>query len=121
VIVSVCDDPSDENYQPSQQNFRELQSLSDQDGRPLEIVPLPLPSALDCDNQRLPASYANFLIANGVVIVPHFGDPADADALAALKGLFPGRDVRGCPSRNLAWGLGSFHCLSQQEPLAYLP
>jgi len=121
VVVSACDDPGDDNYEPAQQNLRELAALSDQDGRPLSIVPLALPGPVYCDEQRLPASYANFLIANGVVAVPAFGDAADAVAVATLAPLFPGRDVRLCPSRNLAWGLGSFHCLSQQEPVAHLP
>lgn len=118
VVVSVCDDKEDENYEPSQQNWRELAEMSDQDGRALTLVPLRLPRALSCDGQRLPAGYCNFLIANGVVIVPQFGDPADTEAIGTLLPLFPGRDVRGCPSLNLIWGLGSFHCLSQQEPLA---
>ncbi|HEX5106158.1 MAG TPA: agmatine deiminase family protein, partial [Pirellulaceae bacterium] len=78
---------------------------------------LRLPQPKFCDGQRLPAGYCNFLIANGVVIVPQFGDPADDEAIRTLEPLFPGRDVRGCPSLNLIWGLGSFHCLSQQEPL----
>ena len=86
--------------------------------QPLEVIPLRLPGPLYCDDQRLPAGYANFLIINGAVIVPQFGDPADDEALRTLAPLFPDRDVRGCPSRNLIWGLGSFHCLSQQEPLA---
>lgn len=121
VVVSVCDDPADENYEPTQQNLRELREMTDQDGGRLELVPLALPRAMHCDEQRLPAGYANFLIANGVVVVPAFGDAADEAAIATLSPLFPGRDVRLCPSRNLVWGLGSFHCLSQQEPLATLP
>jgi agmatine deiminase len=121
VVVSSCDDKSDDNYAPSQQNLRELKELADQDGRLLEIIPLKLPRALFCDGQRLPAGYCNFLIANGVVIVPQFGDPADEAAVKTLQPLFPNRDVHLCPSLNLIWGLGSFHCLSQQEPLPYLP
>ena len=117
VVVSVCDDPTDENYGPTQQNLVELQVMSDQDGQPLNIIPLRLPRPLFCDGQRLPAGYCNFLIANGVVIVPQFGDPADAEGLRTLQPLFPNRAVRGSPSLNLIWGLGSFHCLSQQEPL----
>jgi agmatine deiminase len=116
VVVSICDDPSDDNYSPTQQNLVELQGMTDQDGRALEIVQLRLPRPLFCDGQRLPAGYANFLIANGVVVVPQFGDPADEEAIQTLSPLFPDRDVRGCPSLNLIWGLGSFHCLSQQEP-----
>jgi agmatine deiminase len=117
VVCSVCEDPDDENYRPTQQNLRELRGMTDQDGGKLEIVPLVLPRPLYWDGQRLPAGYANFLIANGVVIVPQFGDPADDEAIRTLEPLFPDRDVRGSPSLNLVWGLGSFHCLSQQEPL----
>jgi agmatine deiminase len=117
VVVSLCEDQTDENYEPTQQNLDELTQMTDQDGRLLTIVPLALPRALFCDNQRLPAGYCNFLIANGVVIVPQFGDPADDEAIRTLQPLFPDRDVRGSLSRNLIWGLGSFHCLSQQEPL----
>ena len=119
VVVSLCDDPDDENYEPTKQNLVELQQMTDSEGRPLDIVPLRLPRPLFCDGQRLPAGYANFLIANGVVIVPQFGDPADGDAIRTLAPLFPDRDVRGSPSLNLIWGLGSFHCLSQQEPVPF--
>jgi agmatine deiminase len=118
VVCSLCDDPGDENYSPTQQNFVELQQMTDQDGQPLNVIPLRLPRPLYCDGQRLPAGYANFLIVNGAVIVPQFGDGADDEALRTLAPLFPDRDVRGCPSRHLIWGLGSFHCLSQQEPAA---
>ena len=117
VVVSLCDDPDDENYAPTKQNLVELQQMTDQDGQPLNIIPLHMPRPLYCDGQRLPAGYCNFLIANGVVIVPRFGDPADEEALRTLQPLFPDRAVRGSPSLNLIWGLGSFHCLSQQEPL----
>jgi agmatine deiminase len=121
VVVSLCEDSADDNYIPTQQNARELAAMRDQDGQPLQVVPLRLPPPLHCDGQRLPAGYCNFLIANGVVIIPEFGVDADAEAIRTLKPLFPECDVRGCPSRNLVWGLGSFHCLSQQEPLANLP
>jgi agmatine deiminase len=117
IVVSTCDDKADDNYEPSQQNLRELKHLTNQHGRPFEIIPLPLPRPLYCDDQRLPAGYCNFLIANGVVIVPQFGDPADETAVKTLQPLFPDRHVRSCPSLALIWGLGSFHCLSQQEPL----
>jgi agmatine deiminase len=117
VVCSICEDTADDNYGPTQQNFVELQQLTDQDGQPLDIIPLRLPRPLFCDGQRLPAGYANFLIVNGAVIVPQFGDPADDEALRTLAPLFPDRDVRGCPSLQLIWGLGSFHCLSQQEPV----
>jgi len=120
IVASLCDDPTDDNYKPPQQNRTQLARMTDQDGKPLSIIPLRLPRPLYCDGQRLPAGYCNFLIANGVVIVPQFGDPADAEAIRTLEPLFPARDVRGSPSLNLIWGLGSFHCLSQQEPLASL-
>jgi agmatine deiminase len=115
VVVALCEDQSDENFDPTHQNLRELREMTDQDGRPLEVVPLRLPRPLLCDDQRLPASYCNFLIINRAVIVPQFGDPADAEALETLRVLFPDRAVRGSPSLALVWGLGSFHCLSQQE------
>jgi agmatine deiminase len=120
IVVSSCDDKNEDNYEPTQQNITELKQLTNQHGRPFEIIPLPLPRPLYCDDQRLPAGYCNFLIANGVVVVPQFGGPADETAIKTLQPLFPERDVRGCPSLALVWGLGSFHCLSQQEPLAVL-
>jgi agmatine deiminase len=118
VVVSLSDDPADENYGPAQQNLVELQAMTDQDGRPLEITPLYLPRSLYCDDQRLPAGYCNFVFANGGLIVPQFGDPADERAIAAMQELLPDRQVIGSPSLDLIWGLGSFHCLSQQEPMA---
>jgi len=121
VVVSICDDKSDDNYEPTQQNLRELRQMTDQDGHSLKIIPLQLPRPLFCDGQRLPAGYCNFLVANGVVVVPQFSDPADEAAVETLKPLFPDRDIRLSASLNLIWGLGSFHCLSQQEPLAHLP
>jgi len=119
IVASACDDPSDTNHKPSQQNLHELAQMTDQDDQPLTIIPLRLPGPLFCDSQRLPAGYCNFLIANDVVIVPQFGDDADDEAIRTLQPLFPTRDVRGSPSLSLIWGLGSFHCLSQQEALAY--
>jgi len=121
VVVSSCDDPNDDNYEPSRQNLRELEAMTDQNGSRLDVIPLRLPPPLFCDGQRLPAAYCNFLIANGVVVVPQFGDPADDEAIRTLRPLFPDREVRGSPSLNLIWGLGSFHCLSQQEPLPLPP
>jgi len=119
-VACVCDDKSDDNFEPTQQNLRELKQFTNQRGQSFEIAPLPLPRPLYCDGQRLPAGYCNFLIANGVVVVPEFGDPADSVAIETLQPLFPDRDVRGCASLALVWGLGSFHCLSQQEPVAIL-
>jgi agmatine deiminase len=97
-----------------------VQQLTDQDDRPFEVVRLPLPRPLFVDEQRLPAGYGNFLIINDALIVPQFGDPADAQVIGILQDLMPDRKVIGSSSLNLVWGLGSFHCLSQQEPLAFL-
>lgn len=118
LLTALEDDPSDENYAPLQQNLAELQTLTDQDGRQLDVVALPMPRPLYCQGERLPASYANFYIANGVVIVPQFDDPADETAVKALAELFPDRQIIGLPANKLAWGLGTFHCLTQQEPAA---
>ena len=116
VVVSVCDDPKDDNYAPTRLNWNELCNMTDQDGQPLSLVPLPLPAAKFVDGQRLPAGYCNFVFANGGVVVPQFEDAADAQAIKILQELLPDRRVVGSPSLNLIWGLGSFHCLSQQEP-----
>jgi agmatine deiminase len=116
IVCATCDDPSDENYGPTHQNLVELQHMTDEDDRPLEVVPLPLPGPLYYSEQRLPASYCNFLIVNGAVLVPQYGDrAADERACAILRELMPDRDICGLPSLDLVWGLGSFHCLSQQE------
>jgi agmatine deiminase len=116
-VVSVVEnDPRDENYEALQENLERLRGASAADGRPLTVVPLPMPRPLVFDGVRLPASYANFYIANGVVIVPTFNDPADRVALATLAELFPGREVVGIHSVDLVWGLGTLHCLTQQEP-----
>ena len=116
VVVALCDDPSDENYAPTRQNWEELSQMTDQDGEPLKLVALPLPGAKFVDGQRVPTGYCNFVFANGGVIVPQFGDPADAKAIRILQQVLPSHRVVGAPSQNLIWGLGSFHCLSQQEP-----
>jgi agmatine deiminase len=116
VVAALESDPDDVNYEPLQENFRLLQTLSDADGRPLEVIPLPMPRPLYFDDQRLPACYLNFYIANGVVVVPTFNDPADRIALNTLGRLFPGRQVRGIEAIDLVWGLGAFHCITQQQP-----
>ena len=85
-------------------------------GRPLEVTELPMPPPQEAEGERLPASYANFYIANGVVVLPTFDAASDAKALGILRNLFPSRTVRGVPSRALVRGLGSLHCLTQQEP-----
>lgn len=116
VALASEDDPGDENFDVLQSLHGELSDLTDQDGRPFDLVKLPMPQAKFLQGQRLPASYCNFYIANGVVIVPQFDDAADEVARATLKDLFPNRDIRGLPSLDISWGLGSFHCLTQQQP-----
>ncbi len=116
VVAAVEDDPADANYRPLHENLDRLKGMTDLDGRPLEVVPLPMPRRLDFRGQRLPASYANFYVANGVVIVPTFNDPADRVALGTLAELFPGREVVGIHCVELVWGLGTLHCMTQQEP-----
>lgn len=116
VVTAVEEDPADENYQALADNLRRLQSAVDQEGRPLEVITFPMPRAVYYDDRRLPASYMNFYIANGVVIVPQFDCPADTVAVERLAQLFPGRQVRGLRAVELVWGLGTFHCSTQQQP-----
>lgn len=110
-------DPQEANHAPLEANYARLARMTDQDGRPLKIVSLPMPRPLYHDGLRLPASYANFYVANGLVVVPQFSDPADAEACKILSQLFPNRTVRGLPAVDLIWGLGAYHCATQQEPL----
>lgn len=116
VVAARERDPGDENFAPLADNWSRLECAADQQGRPLELVALPMPRPLFFNGQRLPASYANFYIANGIVIVPQYDDPADAEALNILQRLFPERRVIGLRAVDLAWGLGAFHCITQQEP-----
>lgn len=116
VVTVIEEDPQDVNHEILQDNLRRLRGLKDQDGRPLRIVELPMPGVIEHDGQRLPASYANFYIANELVLVPTYRAANDAKALAILQREFPNRRVVGVDSTELIWGLGSFHCISQQEP-----
>lgn len=118
VVTVVEADPADINYQPLQDNLARLRSMTDQNGAPLEVVSLPMPSAVEYHGQRLPASYANFYIANEVILLPTFACPQDEPARAILQRLFPQRRVVGVDARALVWGLGAFHCLTQQQPCA---
>lgn len=115
VVCALTEDNTDNNFRALQLNFRQLQSMTDQDGRPLTVVPLWMPQPMYFQQQRLPASYCNFYIINGAVLVPQFGDAADARAVQTLARLFPGREVIGLPALDLVWGLGAFHCLTQQQ------
>jgi agmatine deiminase len=116
VVTVIEEDRRDENYQPLQDNRRTLSKMRLETGKQLNIVELPMPSAVVYEDMRLPASYANFYIANDYVIVPTFRDKNDDRALEILQQCFRGRKVVGLDSWDIIWGLGSFHCLSQQEP-----
>jgi len=116
VLTVVESNPLDENYILLQENLAALREMRLPDGRPLNIVKLPMPSPVIHEDTRLPASYANFYISNAAVIVPTFRDVNDDKALEIIRGVFPDRKVIGIDSTDIIWGLGSFHCLSQQEP-----
>jgi agmatine deiminase len=119
VVTVVEEDRGDENYRPLQENLarlREMKISSSRTGTEIDIITLPMPMKIVREGLRLPASYANFYIANSCVLVPTFSDPADEPALSILRNLFPDRRVIGIDCRELIWGLGTFHCLTQQQP-----
>lgn len=117
VVAAVEEDPRDPNHAPLKDNLRRLRAMKDERGRSLRVIPLPMPPAVTYQGQRLPASYANFYIANRVVLLPTYRDQKrDRLAQEILQGCFPTRRVVPLDSTNLIWGLGSFHCLTQQEP-----
>jgi len=116
VLTVTESNPLDENYQLLQENLECLKGLRLPNGNPLKIVELPMPSPVIHEDTRLPASYANFYIANAAVIVPTFRDVNDERALEIIRSVFTDRKVVGIDSTDIIWGLGSFHCLSQQEP-----
>ena len=116
VVTAIESDPDDPNYEPLRENIGRLRAATDQDGNPLAIVELPMPGPVIFEQRRLPASYANFYIANGIVLVPVFNDPNDRVALDILADLFPDREVVGIYSGDLIWGFGAMHCMTQQQP-----
>jgi agmatine deiminase len=116
VVTIVEEDPAEANFAALQENLGRLQRMKDQDGRALQVETLPMPAPVYFDGQRLPGSYANFYIANGIVIVPTFNDAKDRLALNTLGKLFSGREVVGIHCRDLVLGLGTLHCMTQQEP-----
>jgi len=116
VVTVVESNPQEENYAPLQENLERLRGMTDADGSKLEVIPLPMPDPVVFAGQRLPASYANFYIANGLVLVPTFNDVKDRTALGILADLFPDRQVVGIHAVDLVYGLGTLHCLTQQEP-----
>jgi agmatine deiminase len=117
IVACVEPNSSDPNHAPLAENLRRLKAVRSLDGKPFDVVELPLPRPAVFSGQRLPASYANFYIANGLVLVPTFHDPNDRVALNTLAGLFPEREVIGIHCVDLVWGLGTLHCMSQQQPV----
>jgi agmatine deiminase len=116
IVTVVEQDPVDPNYEPLRENLSRLREMRDQDGEPFRIVTLPMPRRLEHEGQRLPASYANFYIGNSVVLLPFYDRARDGEARATLRDLFPGREVIGLDCTDLVWGLGAFHCVTQQWP-----
>ncbi|MGA2391127.1 MAG: agmatine deiminase family protein [Candidatus Sulfotelmatobacter sp.] len=116
VVTVVENNSRDINHKPLRENLRRLRATRDQDGKPLNVVELPMPRPVIFEQRRLPASYANFYIANGVVLAPVFNDPNDRIALNTLAELFPTREIVPIYSGDLVWGLGTMHCLTQQQP-----
>ncbi len=116
-LVAVVErNNTDVNYEPLQENLALLREMKDQDGLPLRVETLPMPEPVCFNGQRLPASYANFYIANKLVLVPMFDDPSDRVALNTLAALFPDREVIGVGCRDLVLGLGTLHCMTMQQP-----
>jgi len=116
VVTIVEENPKETNYPALQENLALLKNMKDQDGNPLKVETLPMPAPVYFNNQRLPASYANFYIANKLVLVPTFNDSNDRQALNTLAKLFPGRELVGIACRDLVLGLGTIHCMTQQQP-----
>ncbi len=115
VVTVVEENRDDANYEPLQDNLKRLRAMK-VGGRPLEIITLPMPGKIVREDLRLPASYANFYIANACVLLPTFSDPKDAEAIEVLRRAFPSRRIVPIDCRELIWGLGAFHCLTQQQP-----
>jgi agmatine deiminase len=118
IVTAVETDTRDANHEPLKENLERMKAARTRDGKQFEIVELPLPRPVVFRGQRLPASYANFYVANGLVLMPTFHDPKDRVALNILADVFPGREVIGIHSVDLIWGLGALHCMTQQEPTA---
>jgi agmatine deiminase len=117
IVVAVEEDPKDENFQILQENLMRCRRLKDQDGRPFDIVEIPMPGVVEHDAQRLPATYVNFYFVNGAILVPTYRHRKnDKKALATLAKALPKHEVVGIDCIELIWGLGAIHCLSQQQP-----
>jgi agmatine deiminase len=120
IVTAVEPDTKDANHEPLEENLQRLKAARTLDGKQFTVVELPLPRPVVFRGRRLPASYANFYIANGLVLVPTFHDPNDRVALNILAGVFPDREVIGIHSVDLVWGLGTLHCMTQQQPVGLL-
>ena len=118
IVTAVEPDTRDANHAPLAENLARLKAARTPGGKQFNLVEIPLPRAVVFRGQRLPASYANFYIANGLVLVPTFHDPNDRVALNILAGVFPDREVIGIHCVDLVWGLGTLHCMTQQQPAA---
>ncbi|HKV40096.1 MAG TPA: agmatine deiminase family protein [Blastocatellia bacterium] len=118
VVLCREQNPGDENYKPLEENRERLEGMRLEDGSKLEVVPIPMPSPLQHQGRRLPASYANFYVSNSAVLVPTFNDPNDRIALGILAALITDRPVIGIHAVDLVWGLGTLHCLTQEQPTA---
>jgi len=116
IVTAVEPNTADENHLPLAENLERLHQARNLQGKKFEVIPLPMPSPVFFEGQRLPASYANFYIANGIVLVPTFNDFNDRHALNILAECFPTRQIIGIHAVDLVWGLGSLHCMTQQEP-----
>ena len=118
VVTVVEPHQGDPNHVPLRENLERLQEMTLADGTPLTVLEMPMPPRIDREGLRLPASHANFYIANASVLMPAFGGESDVVAADLLAGLFPTRMIRPIDCRELIWGLGAFHCLTQQQPAA---
>jgi agmatine deiminase len=116
IVCSLEKNERDANYLGLKHNYERLQVAKDQDGNPFQIIPLPMPGYIGSNEERLPASYANFYIANHAVLVPIYDDPSDEEALELITSLFPEKNIKPISCNTLIWGLGAVHCLTQQQP-----
>jgi agmatine deiminase len=116
IVTMVEPNRNDKNHNPLAENLRRLKSATDHEGKPFDVTELPMPAPVIFEGRRLPASYGNFYIANGIVLVPVFNDPNDRLALNTLAELFPSREIIPIYSGDLIWGFGALHCMTQQQP-----
>lgn len=121
VVTAVEDDPKDANHAPLAANVERLRKMTDQDGNALDVVEIPMPQNAADEEGRLPMSYANFYVANDVVLAPVFGERNDTRAVDVLRKVFPTRRVHPIRCEDLVWGMGTLHCITQQQPAARAP